>query len=238
MLWTSADFASDRNETQILFALLDTNEDGAVSLTEIEDVDSIFDRSDLNSDNRVDLIELHSRLKPRSSRRKSTSIKLGWQTWDANRSEHVEDLSVNVAFRETERKSKLLLDDCTLVDPWKTQAAELQGIDGQEASGQALLLSHPKVSVALTAEEQTKDSGQISVGVLAEGNALFRYLDRNGNWNLSRTEINDCRDRILELDVNGDQQVDVDELPILLRVCIARGVVCLLYTSPSPRDRG
>ena len=224
LLWISNDFAADRNETHILFAFLDADEDGTISPSELDQFDKVFDRCDRNSDNRVGLTELHARLKPRSASRKSTSTNLDWQSWDANRSEHVEDLSINVAFNESERKSKLLLDDCALADPWESQTAEMSRIDGQQSCGQALLVSHPKVSIALTAEEESKVAGQISVGVMAEGNALFRHLDQDGNWSLSRTEMDDGRDRILELDRNSDQGIDVTELPVLLRVSVARGV--------------
>ena len=224
LLWISKDFAADRSETHILFALLDANEDGAISSEELEDVDTVFDRCDVNADNRIELMEVHSRLKPRSARRESTMAELDWQSWDVNRSEHVEDLSINITFNESENKSKLLLDDCALSDPWESMTAEMSQIDGQESGGQAVLMSHPKVTVALTAEEETKVAGQVSVGVMAEGNALFRHLDQDGNWNLSRTEFNGCRDRILELDRDSDQGIDVSELPVLLRVSVARGV--------------
>ena len=225
LLWGSKDFAAGRAETHILFALLDTNEDGTISVEEAGSIDTVFDRCDTNADKRVDLMELHSRLKPRTARRKSDSIKIDWQPWDANRSEHVEDLSVNIVFNELAGKSKLLLDDCALADSWEKQAAEMLGPSGQEPLGQALLMSHPKVTVALTAEEETKVSGQISIGVIVEGNALFRHLDQDSSWSLSRTEMSDGRDRIFELDQNADQQISVSELPILLRVCVARGEV-------------
>ena len=226
LLWISRDFAADRNETHILFALLDANEDGTISSAELEELDKVFDHCDMNSDNRIDLTELHSRLKPRSARRKSSSAKFDWQSWDVNRSEHVEDLSVSVTFNESEKTSKLLLDDCSLTDPWKSVTAEMSRIDApQESCGQALLMSHPNVTIALTAEEETKASGQVSVGVMAEGNALFRHLDQDGNWNLTRTEIDDGRDRLLELDRNSDQEIEVTELPVLLRVSVARGEV-------------
>jgi len=213
LLRTASDLSSDRKETHILFALFDTNEDGAISQTELTDVDAIFGRCDLNADNRVDLMELHSKLKPRSARRTSQASANLWQAWDANHSEDVEDLSVKVTFGETEPNSAQLLDDCALVDPWKKLTAKMIRLEGQELCGQAILLTHPRVTV----------TGQVSVGVLAEGNALFRHLDQDKNWELSRTEFSACQDRVFQLDQNSDQRVDVGELPVLLHVTVARG---------------
>ena len=248
LLRTASDLSSDRKETHILFALFDTNEDGAISQTELTDVDAIFGRCDLNADNRVDLMELHSKLKPRSARRTSQASANLWQAWDANHSEDVEDLSVKVTFGETEPNSAQLLDDCALVDPWKKLTAKMIRLEGQELCGQAILLTHPRVTIALTAAEatatkapvaeapvaeatvteatmaeSTKVTGQVSVGVLAEGNALFRHLDQDKNWELSRTEFSACQDRVFQLDQNSDQRVDVGELPVLLHVTVARG---------------
>jgi len=227
LLWTSEDFAADRIETHILFALLDADEDGVISAAEIDDAEATFDRCDSNSDNRIELIELHARLAPRSSRRESQSTKVSWKSWDANQSEHVEDLSVKVKFNKADSKSKLLLEDCVLSDPWGQSTAEMFRIGEEAPSGQAVLLSHPTVSIALTAsaDMSINEASQISVGVSAESNALFRYLDQDGNWNLSQIEIGECRDRVLELDRNADKSIDVSELPIMLRVCVGRGAV-------------
>lgn len=228
LLWTSQDFAADRIETHILFALIDADEDGVISTTEIESVDTIFNRADTNSDNRIELTELHSRLKPRSARRKSKSQTVGWRSWDANQSEHAEDLGVHVGFNKTLSQSILRLDDCVLAEPWEKSTAGLSPIGGgQESVGQAILLSHPTVTIALAAvaEAPANDTNQISVGVTAEGNALFRHLDQDANQNLSQREINEFRDQLLKLDRNADQAVDVSELPVLLRVGVARGAV-------------
>ena len=230
LLHTVSDLSSDRKETHILFALFDTNEDGAVSKTELTDVGAIFDRCDLNADNRVDLMELHSKLKPRSAKRTSQANTTLWQAWDVKRSKHVQDLSVKVTFGKTKWKSAQLLDGCALVDPWKKLAAKMIRLEGQALRGHAILLTHPKVTIALTAAEatiadDTKATSQVSVGVLAEGNAIFRHLDRDKNWELSRTEFNACQDRVFQLDQNSDQRVEVGELPMLLHVTVARGAV-------------
>ena len=227
LLWTSQDFGADRIETHILFALIDADEDGVISTAEIESVDTIFNRADENSDKRIELTELHSRLKPRSARRRSKSQAVRWRSWDANRSEHAEDLGVHVGFNKTLGESMLRLDDCVLDQPWGKSTADLSPIGGQESVGQAVLLSHPTVTIALTAvaEASASETNQISVGVTAEGNALFRHLDQDGNQNLSKREVNDCRDQLLKLDRNADQAVDVSELPVLLRVGVARGAV-------------
>lgn len=230
LLRTASDLSSDRKETHILFALLDTNEDGAIAQTELTDVGAIFGRCDLNSDYRVDLMELHSRLKPRSARRASQANAALWQAWDVNRSERVQDLSVKVNFGDSESKSAQRLDDSALVDPWEKLSANMIRLERQELCGQAILLTHPRVTIALTAAEatnaeNTKPTGQVSVGVLAEGNALFRHLDRDKNWELSRAEFNACQDRIFQLDQNSDQRVDLGELPMLVHVTVARGAV-------------
>ena len=230
LLRTVSDLSSDRKETHILFALFDTNEDGTISKTELKDVGTIFDRCDLNANNRVDLMELHSKLKPRSARRVSQANAALWQAWDVDRSKHVQNLSVKVAFGETEYKSDQQLHDCALADPWKKLPAKMIRLEGQTLCGHAILLTHPKVTIALTASEATnaensKATGQVSVGVLAEGNALFRHLDRDKNWELNRTEFNACQDRVFQLDQNSDQRVDLGELPILLHVTVARGAV-------------
>lgn len=230
LLRTTSDLSSDRKETHILFALLDANEDGAISQNELTEANAILDHCDRNADNRVDLMELHSRLKPRSARRASQRDITDWQTWDVNRSTHGEHLSVAVAFGAAEAKSNQTLDDSILPDPWKKFAATVTRLEQHERSGQAILLTHPKVTIALTAVEETatedaKATGQVSIGVLTEGNALFRHLDRDGNWELSRIEINECQDQILELDQNTDQRVNVGELPVLLHVTVARGAV-------------
>ena len=111
-----------------MFALIDADEDGVISTTEIESVDTIFNRADTNSDNRIELTELHSRLKPRSARRKSKSQTVGWRSWDANQSEHAEDLGVHVGFNKTLSQSILRLDDCVLAEPWEKSTAGLSPI--------------------------------------------------------------------------------------------------------------
>ena len=227
LMWTSQDFAAGRHETQILFALVDADEDGMISPSEREDIEAVLKGCDLNSDGRIELVELHSRLKPRSARRKSNAIEIDWRPWDANQSEHVEDLSVIVSFNEANGKSNLLLDDWALGEPWANSTAELIRANEKEPCGQALLTSHPKITIALTAasEDGTVNSDQVAIGVMAEGNALFRHFDRDGNWSLTMTEILTSCDQLSELDQNADENIDVSELPILLRVCVARGTV-------------
>ena len=191
----------------------------------MENLETIFDRCDRDADHRVDLMELHYGLKPRSARRTSKAGSVGWQAWDAMGSEHIENLSVKLAFEKSADKSNQRLDDFVLLEPWKKSKAEMIPLEQQESCGQAILLAHPKVTIALTAAEESKTSGQISVGVLVEGNALFRHLDQDGNWSLSRIEFKACRDRIVKLDQNADQRIDIGELPTLLHVTVARGAV-------------
>jgi hypothetical protein len=68
-------------------------------------------------------------------------------------------------------------------------------------------------------------SDQISIGVAVEGDALFRHVDRDGDWSLSSVERRDLEQRITELDLNDDQRLEADEMPGLIRVCLARGAV-------------
>ena len=227
LLWTSQDFAAGRNETQMLFALLDEDENGVISAQEVERAGDAIENCDLDSDGRVELAEVSLRLKPRSPRRAASSAKFDWRTWNANESEHVEDLSVNISFTKEENKSKLSIDDCVLAEPWIQTTADLHQGRAEEPLGQAVLLSHPKVTIALTAaaENGATDLNQISVGVTSEGNSLFRHLDRDGDWSLTALEIRDLSERILDLDQNADGGLDVNELPTLLRVCVAQGAV-------------
>jgi Ca2+-binding EF-hand superfamily protein len=227
LLWTSYDFGAERSETLTLFAFLDADGDSMLSPQEGEAADEALSALDANSNGRVDWSELQLGLKPRSARRSAHSALVEWRSWDANESEHVEDLSVAVAFSNKEGKSYLTVNDCALGEPWNQNTAELQRALTEESQGQAVLMSHPKIAVALTAVQPASlaDVDQISVGVTSESNALFRELDRDGNWNLSAVECRSCSDVIAALDQNADGTLEVGELPIMLRLCVARGAV-------------
>ena len=57
----------------------------------------------------------------------------------------------------------------------------------------------------------------------AGANALFRALDRDGDWRLSKIERRSCQEVIASLDLDSNGTLEASELPILMRVCIGRG---------------
>jgi hypothetical protein len=227
LLRTSRDFGTARSETMSLFAFLDADEDAVISKEEQGQAAKAIEQCDMNADSRVDWVELLARLKPRSARRVVSAKKYRWQAWDANESEYVEDLNVRVSFSDQEGKSKLTLDDYGLAEPWSQTISEMRYPNENESPSRAISIKHPKQTIVLTAAqyEGMTQSDQISIGVAVEGDALFRHVDRDGDWSLSSVERRDLEQRITELDLNDDQRLEADEMPGLIRVCLARGAV-------------
>jgi len=226
LLWTSPDLAIDRKETATLFALLDADEDGLISSDERDMATKSLNEEDLNRDGRVDWNELHAALKPRSARRKISSHEFSWQSWDATGADSTEDLSVKVSFADKADQSSLAIENRQLSEAWRQNEATLMQTSPLKVVGQAAVFSHPKISIALTAvtspDSSTSDD-QLSVGVVMEGNPLHRKLDRDGDGSLSAVERRSCGELITSLDQNGDGSLSMDELPVLLRVCVGQG---------------
>ena len=227
LLRTSNDFGSQRHETVTLFAFLDTNEDGAISPKERSVAVQVLNDLDVNSDGKTDWNELQRGLRPRTSKRKNGVASVDWQPWDTSQSDSIEDLIVAVSFNDAQDESGLTIDDCELDEQWEVAAAKVRKANAESAHGSVVLASRPKFSLALSAaqsaDETDEATEQISIGVTLESNALFRSLDRDGDWSLSTNERDSIDEVITSLDANADGSVVISELPILLRVCVSRG---------------
>ena len=79
------------------------------------------------------------------------------------------------------------------------------------------------LSAVQPAQNVEEEFNQVSIGVALEANALFRALDRDGNWRLSTSEVRSCKEVIASLDADSNGTLEASELPILLRVCVGRG---------------
>ena len=224
LLRTTNDFGSQRHETMTLFAFLDTNEDGAISPQERDVAIQAMNKRDVNADGQTDWNELQQGLKPRSSKRKTGATLVEWQSWDVNQAQSLGDLRVEVSFNAAADDSGLTIDECKLDEQWKVMAAKVRRAYAGQTHGSVVLASHPKFSVALSAAQSNSSANdQISIGVALESNALFRSLDRDGDWSLSDAERDSLAEVITSLDTNADGTLVTSELPILLRVCVSRG---------------
>ena len=227
LLRTTNEFGSQRHKTMTLFAFLDADEDGVISPKERSGAVKVLNDCDVNSNGQVEWKELQSALKPRIAQRQTDSSAIGWKSWDTNQAASDEDLIFAAAFDDADAgKSGLTIDEFRLDEPWSVVTAEAQNAYAKSAPASMVLLTHPKVSVALNAAQPADDAkktDQISLGVTLEPNALFRQIDRNGDWKLSLSERRLCDEVIGTLDANADNVLTVGELPILLRVCVSRG---------------
>ena len=227
LLRTNSAFGAQRNKTVTLFSFLDADEDGAISPKERSGAMKVLNDCDTNSNGQVEWRELQSALKSRKTERQTDSTAFGWKNWNANQSGSDEDLIVNVAFDDADAaNSGLTIEEFRLEEPWSVETAKIKNAYVKSTPGSVVLLTHPKFAVALNVAqpaETAKTSDQISLGVALEPNALFRSLDRNGDWKLSGSERRLCDDTISAMDANADNALTVDELPILFRVCVSRG---------------
>ena len=229
LLRTTSDFGAQRNETMTLFAFLDDDEDGVISPEEQSDAVETLDYIDADVDGQLTMQELQLGLKSRSARRDVGSTKVQWQSWNAIQSPDSEDLNVHVSFSDDGENSNLKIEDCRLSQPWDLMKVDVRPAKMSEAHGSAVMLSHPKVAVALSAvqsdDKAHRNADQISVGVTLEPNSLFRELDQNGDGSLNSAERSSCGDLIDLLDDNASGTLEASEVPVLLRVCVARGAI-------------
>jgi len=181
LLRTADDFGTQRHETMTLFAFLDTDHDGVISQAESGSAAKALAGRDLNSDKKVDLNELQLGLKSKSAKRKVDLAKVSWQSWDATQSDESEDLSLQVAFSDDAGKSRLKISDFKLDESWDLIKVDLQTVNARALHSSSALLSHPQVSVALSAIQPASNAkeefNQVSIGVALEANALFRAID-------------------------------------------------------------
>ena len=226
LLRTADGFGTHRHKTMTLFAFLDTNQNGVISQLESDAALKALAACDLNSNDKIELEELQKDLKSNSAQRKISSTGIGWQPWDAIESHDVEDLSLQVSFNDDSDDSSLKISDVRLDESWELTKIDVLKDNPKEPYSTSAMLSHPKVSVVLSAAqpegEVEEEFNQISIGVTLEGNALFRALDQDGDWSLSKSERRSCSDVIASLDTNSNG-LEAGELPILLRLCVARG---------------
>ena len=227
LLRTADDFGGQRHQTMTLFAFLDTDQDGVISQAENSDAVDALAGCDLNSNGTVDLNELQRRLNSRSAKRAVSSTNISWQSWDANQSGDVEDLSLQVSFNDDADKSNLKIGGSEFDESWDLVKVDALKANSQEPPCSSVLLSHPKVSVVLSAAQPAnnvkEEFNQVSIAIALEANALFRALDRDGDWRLSKIERRSCQEVIASLDLDSNGTLEASELPILMRVCIGRG---------------
>ena len=227
LLRTADDFGGQRHQTMTLFAFLDTDQDGVISQAENSDAVDALAGCDLNSNGTVDLNELQRRLNSKSAKRAVSSTNISWQSWDANQSGDVEDLSLQVSFNDDADKSNLKIGGSEFDESWDLVKVDALKANSQEPPCSSVLLSHPKVSVVLSAAQPAnnvkEEFNQVSIAIALEANALFRALDRDGDWRLSKIERRSCQEVIASLDLDSNGTLEASELPILMRVCIGRG---------------
>ena len=229
LMRTTSDFGAQRNETMTLFALLDDNEDGVISPEEQSVAVDTLNFTDANVDGQLTMEELHLGLKSRSAQRDVGFTKVQWQSWNAIQSPDSEDINVHVSFSDDGENSNLKIDDCRLNQPWDLMKVDVQPAKVGGTRGSAVMLSHPKVAVALSAvqsdDKAHRNADQISVGVTLESNSLFRELDKNGDGSLNSAERSSFDEVIALLDDNASGTLEASEVPVLLRVCVARGAI-------------
>ena len=227
LLRTADDFGAQRHETMTLFAFLDTDQDGVISQLESDAAVNALAGCDLNSNGTVDLIEVQRSLNSNSVKRAVSSTNVSWQSWDAIQSDDVEDLSLQVSFSDDADKSNLKIGSSRFDESWEQVKVDALKANSQAPPGSSVLLSHPKVSVVLSAAQPAnnvkEEFNQVSIGVALEANALYRALDRDGDWSLSTIERRSCQEVISSLDLDSSGTLEASELPILLRVCVGRG---------------
>jgi len=201
LLRTSKSFGALRHQTQTLFALLDEDEDGVISSDERDNAIDTLSDQDEDENGQLTMAELRAGLKPRSARRDSGSNTVQWKSWDANKSEHTEDLCVQVSFSDDAEKSNLKIDKSRLNEPWNLMKVNVRRAKETKSPSPIVMLSHPDVAVTLSAVKsnarEDRNSDQISIGATLEPNALFRTLDQDGNGILSAAECRSCDDAIV-----------------------------------------
>ena len=229
LLRTTSDFGAQRNKTMTLFALLDDDEDGVISPEEQSVAIDTLNFTDANVDGQLTMGELQSGLKSRSTQRDAGSTKVQWRSWNAIQSPDSEDINVHVSFSDDGENSNLKIEDCRLSEPWDLVKVDVQPAKRVGSRGSAVMLSHPKFAVALSAvqsdDKAHRSADQISVGVTLESNSLFRELDQNGDGSLNSAERSSFDEVIALLDDNASGTLEASEVPVLLRVCVARGAI-------------
>lgn len=227
LLRTNSSFGANRHQTMTLFAFLDADQDGVISSKERDGAVDKLNHQDVDSNGKLTINELQLGLKAKSSHRDTGSTKVEWKPWDAVLSHDVEDINVQVSFSDDAKSSGLRIGDCRLDESWDLIKVDTQRAKAAEPEGPIVMLSHPKVAVTLSAVQMDGETNtdQISVGVTLEPNALFRAIDQDGNGILSTSERRSCDDMLASLDTNASGTLEASELPILLRVCVARGAI-------------
>jgi len=227
LLRTNSSFGANRHQTMTLFAFLDADQDGVISSKERDGAVDKLNHQDVDSNGKLTINELQLGLKAKSSHRDTGSTKVEWKPWDAVLSHDVEDINVQVSFSDDAKSSGLRIGDCRLDESWDLIKVDTQRAKEAEPEGPIVMLSHPKVAVTLSAVQMDGETNtdQISVGVTLEPNALFRAIDQDGNGILSTSELRSCDDMLASLDTNASGTLEASELPVLLRVCVARGAI-------------
>ncbi len=227
LLKTTYEFGSQRHETLPLFAFLDTNQDGSISSPERDAALNALNDCDANSNGRLDWFELKQGMNSRTTHRNRSSESVRWKSWDANQSKLTADLNITVSFHNDTKISGLAVKECHLDESWNLSTATMQSLDADSTSSQIALLSRPHFAIAINAAQNDsshKKPDQVSIGVVLEANALFQQVDSDGNWTLSANERRRVSEIITALDDNADGILTTAELPVLVRLCVGRGV--------------
>ena len=115
-----------------------------------------------------------------------------------------------------------------------TRAGVVNGVVTVEGSGAPLNSIRVRAYDAASGNQINSDttgaSGTYRIGGLATGNYKLRFSDNNGNYLLEYYEDKPNLDSADPISVTGGMTTTIDAQLVL-------GSVCLLYTSPSPRDR-
>lgn len=246
LLLLNSYFQTFRAGQRPAFIVLDRDEDGVLSTTEIENSVESLERCDANGDDIVDVLEVSRRAMALSDFRDTPPVPepllsmpsdlVGlsrenpvlyepFQGFDTNEDGVIdadEVASIRVRDADLVISVQFSTKDAATSKLVLNNLTTSSGSISVDKSVQGISFRIAETPISLTAV-QMRNAEQVSLGAVIDGYPLLPQLDPNDDGRLTIRERRELVERIREFDSNGDGMITTSEAQSPLRICIGLG---------------